>query len=118
MNLHYEVSSIIILKIPIYSSISSRSFFFLVHKERHLSTMYVGFVGPKQFAKVMKTTNVARVAITTVKNKTRANLRKKVIEQKSITIAEKKVVAAVARTEGPMVNMAYLVRSSLERSPL
>ena len=83
-----------------------------------MSTIYVGFVGPKQFVRVMKTTNDAKVAITTVKNKTRANLRKNVIVQKSMTIAEKKVVPAVARTEGPMVNMAYLVLSSLECSPL
>ena len=67
---------------------------------------------------MIKKTKDASVAMMTVKNSTIANLRKKVIVQKSITIAEKNVVQAVAKMDGPMVTKAYLVRSSRGSSPL
>lgn len=51
------------------------------------------------------------------KNKTVANLVKKMIRQNSITIAPANVVTAAARMLGPMLIKACLVRRSFDTLP-
>lgn len=44
-------------------------------------------------------------------NKTTANFWKKMMTVNSINVAAEKVVIAAAKTDGPMLNSAYRVRS-------
>lgn len=62
----------------------------------------------------MKDPNVAWII---VKKRIKANFWKKVMTVKSITVADKIVVNAVARMLGPILTIAYFVRSPREISP-
>ena len=61
---------------------------------------------------------VVILTITIVRNRIVPNFLKKVMVQNNITKEAQKVVTDVARIEGPMVTIAYLVRPSLGITPL